>query len=76
LFILGVSGSGKSFTGKNEIVSVILRDPNADVIIIDPEREYSQLINALGGEVIHISAFASINFVCYLLVISFITFFS
>ena len=28
-FILGVSGSGKSFTGKNEIVSVILRDPNA-----------------------------------------------
>ena len=55
-FILGVSGSGKSFTGKNEIVSVILRDPNADVIVIDPEREYSQLINALGGEVIHISA--------------------
>ena len=55
-FILGVSGSGKSFTGKNEIVSVILRDPNADVIVIDPEREYSKLINALGGEVIHISA--------------------
>ena len=55
-FILGVSGSGKSFTGKNEIVSVILRDPNADVIIIDPEREYSNLINALGGEVIKISA--------------------
>ena len=55
-FILGVSGSGKSFTGKNEIVSVKLRDPNADVIVIDPEREYSQLINALGGEVIHISA--------------------
>jgi hypothetical protein len=55
-FILGVSGSGKSFTGKNEIVSVILRDPNADVIIIDPEREYSPLVNALSGEVIHISA--------------------
>ncbi|MDD3187809.1 MAG: ATP-binding protein [Bacilli bacterium] len=55
-FILGVSGSGKSFTGKNEIVSVILRDPNADVIIIDPEREYSPLVNALNGEVIHISA--------------------
>lgn len=55
-FILGVSGSGKSFTGKNEITSVILQDPNADIIIIDPEREYSALINALGGEVIHISA--------------------
>ena len=55
-FILGVSGSGKSFTAKEEIVSTILRDPNADVIIIDPEREYSQLIKALGGEIIHISA--------------------
>lgn len=55
-FILGVSGSGKSFTAKEEIVSTILRDPNADVIIIDPEREYSPLIKALGGEIIHISA--------------------
>ena len=55
-FILGVSGSGKSFTGKQEISSIILRDPNADVIVIDPEREYSLLIKALGGEVIKISA--------------------
>ncbi|MCR5145824.1 MAG: ATP-binding protein [Clostridia bacterium] len=55
-FILGVSGSGKSFTGKQEISSIILRDPNADVIVIDPEREYSPLIKALGGEVIKISA--------------------
>ena len=29
---------------------------DSDVIIIDPEREYSQLVRALGGEVIHISA--------------------
>lgn len=55
-FILGVSGSGKSFTAKNEIVSIILRDPNADVIIIDPEREYPSLTNALNGEVVKISA--------------------
>ena len=55
-FILGVSGSGKSFTAKNEIVSVILRNPNADVILIDPEREESRLVKELGGEVIHISA--------------------
>ena len=27
-----------------------------DIIIIDPEREYSQLVNAMGGEVINISA--------------------
>ena len=55
-FILGVSGSGKSFTAKNEIVSIALRDPNADIIIIDPEREYPKLVETLGGEDIHISA--------------------
>ena len=55
-FILGVSGSGKSFTGKQEISSIILKDKNADIIIIDPEKEYSPLIKALGGEVIKISA--------------------
>ena len=55
-FILGVSGSGKSFTAKNEIVSIALRDPTADLIIVDPEREENKLVKALGGEVIHISA--------------------
>ena len=55
-FILGVSGSGKSFSAKNEIVSLMLSDKNADVIIIDPEREYSPLVKAMGGEVIQISA--------------------
>jgi len=55
-FILGVSGSGKSFAGKQEISSIRLRDPNADIIVLDPEREYSPLVDALGGEVIQISA--------------------
>lgn len=55
-FILGVSGSGKSFAGKQEIASIRLRDPNADIIILDPEREYSPLVKSLGGEVIKISA--------------------
>ena len=55
-FILGVSGSGKSFAGKQEISSIRLRDPNADIIVLDPEREYSPLVKALGGEVIKISA--------------------
>ena len=40
---------------KGEIENVILSS-ESDVIIIDPEREYSQLVKALGGEVIHISA--------------------
>lgn len=55
-FILGVSGSGKSFTAKQEITSIKLREPDADILIVDPEREYSPLVNALGGEVIKISA--------------------
>ena len=58
-FILGVSGSGKSFVAKNEIVSIMLRDVNADVIIIDPESEYSSLVNALNGEVIEISSISN-----------------
>ena len=55
-FILGVSGSGKSFAGKQEITSIRLRDSNADIIIVDPEREYSPLVKSMGGEVIKISA--------------------
>ena len=55
-FILGVPGSGKSFTAKNEIVNTMLKNPNADIIIIDPEREYGNLVKALHGEVINISS--------------------
>ena len=54
-FILGVSGGGKSFAAKGEIVNQILSS-DADIIIVDPEREYGALVNALGGEVINISA--------------------
>ena len=46
----------RSFIAKEEIVSIMLRDPNADVIIVDPEREESSLVKSLGGEVIKISA--------------------
>ena len=55
-FTLGVSGSGKSFTAKEEIATIKMRDPNADIILIDPEREYSKLVKAFNGEVIKISA--------------------
>ena len=54
-FILGVSGSGKSFTAKEEIVSIAL-STNDDIIVLDPESEYGALIEGLGGEVINISA--------------------
>ena len=54
-FILGVSGSGKSFAAKCEITNQMLAS-DADILVIDPEREYAPLIRALGGEVIEISA--------------------
>ena len=54
-FVLGVSGSGKSFFAKDEILQYVLKK-QGDVIIIDPEREYGPLVRALGGEVINISA--------------------
>lgn len=54
--VLGVSGGGKSFFVKEDITSIFLSDDNADILIIDPEREYHPLVKTLGGEVIDISA--------------------
>lgn len=54
-FVVGVSGSGKSFTAKREVINLALATDD-DIIVIDPESEYSALIRALGGEVIRISA--------------------
>ena len=54
-FITGVSGSGKSMAAKQE-VSALALSTDHDIIIVDPEREYGELVRALGGEVITISA--------------------
>ena len=54
-FVLGVSGSGKSFTAKREIVSLALSTED-DILVIDPESEYRPLVEGLGGQVINISA--------------------
>ena len=54
-FILGVSGSGKSFSAKREMVNLML-STNDDVICIDPESEYRALFQGMGGQVIGISA--------------------
>ena len=53
-FILGVSGSGKSFTMK-EFITFIALASNDDIIIIDAEREYGDLVRALRGTVLEIS---------------------
>ena len=54
-FRLGVSGSGKSMSAKEELVQVALATED-DILILDPESEFGHLTRALGGEVIQISA--------------------
>lgn len=54
-FRLGVSGSGKSFSAKEEIVNLALATED-DILILDPESEFTPLVEALQGEVIRISA--------------------
>jgi len=52
--ILGTPGSGKSFSAKREIANAFLVTDD-DVIISDPESEYSPLVERFGGQVIKIS---------------------
>ncbi len=55
-FILGTSGSGKSFYVKREMVDVFLRYLDAEIIVIDPEREYVTMAQMFKGQSIKISA--------------------
>ena len=52
--ILGTPGSGKSFSAKREIANAFLVTDD-DIIVNDPEGEYSPLVNRLKGQVIKIS---------------------
>jgi type IV secretory pathway VirB4 component len=51
--IFAKSGAGKSFTTKLEILRTLMFD--TQVIIIDPEREYETLTDAVGGRYFNIS---------------------
>lgn len=55
-FVLGSSGSGKSFATKREILNVLLNDSRTGVLIIDPENEYGDFCRAFGGTIMKISA--------------------
>ena len=56
-FLLGVPGSGKSFSAK-ELITFLILNTDDDVLICDPEGEYAHLVSAMGdiGSVIHVSA--------------------
>lgn len=51
--VFAVSGSGKSYAVKLEVLRSMML--GTDVIIIDPEREYKHLSDAVGGSYINIS---------------------
>ncbi|HFU6629108.1 AAA family ATPase [Streptococcus dysgalactiae subsp. equisimilis] len=55
--ILGTSGAGKGMATKHEIISTKLKEADTDteIIIVDPEAEYSIIGQAFGGESIDIA---------------------
>ena len=56
-FLLGVPGSGKSFTAK-QIITILMLNTQDDILICDPEGEYAPLVEAMGniGSIIRVSA--------------------
>lgn len=56
--ILGTPGSGKSFSAKREITNAFLVSDD-DIIVCDPEAEYTALVQKLQGQVVKISPASS-----------------
>lgn len=59
-FILGTPGSGKSFSAKREMMNVLLGTKD-DVIVIDPESEYSRMAQLLGGDVVRVATGSNVH---------------
>lgn len=57
--ILGMPGAGKSFAAKREMINVILNTDD-EIYIIDPEREYKPIADALNGSIIKIANGSSV----------------
>ncbi len=53
--VLATSGAGKSFSVKTIIEEILLRYPEDDVCIIEPQNEYSELLKFFHGQKVFIS---------------------
>ena len=53
-FVFGVSGSGKSFFTKREVIALFLSTKD-EIIIADPQNEYTPIVQAMGGAAINLS---------------------
>ena len=57
-FILGVPGSGKSFSAK-ELIAFLILNTEDDILICDPAGEFAPMVQAMGsdiGTVVHVAA--------------------
>lgn len=54
--VLATSGAGKSFSIKTIIEQILLRYPDDDVCIIEPQNEYSELLRAFNGQKVVLSS--------------------
>ncbi len=53
--IFGTTGSGKSFAAALLVIRTRWMRPDVDVVFLDPLGEFSALVRALGGTVIHLA---------------------
>ncbi len=60
-WVLGSSGSGKSFACKQEMMCTLLGDDKTNLFIIDPENEYTSLAIAFSGEVINLTESGNVH---------------
>lgn len=58
-FTLGCSGSGKSMFTKSEIIDVLMKYPNDEIIVVDPDNEYAPLVKEFDGEIFKLSPSSS-----------------
>lgn len=54
MFVIGTSGVGKTTYLKRKIINLIAQGKK--IYIIDPENEYTKIVNYFGGTVIHLSS--------------------
>lgn len=60
--ILGTSGGGKSAAAKLAMIAQMSRNPKAHFYIVDPENEYTKMVEDMGGVVVNISVNSETHF--------------
>lgn len=59
--ILGMSGKGKSFIGKLQLIIRRLRNDLREGVILDPQDEWRDVVTELGGKIIDVKAAGNIT---------------